>query len=121
MSTTRDGIEYLKTLKRGDWVFTCTLEPQQFDSFMPNNPEHFDRSKFTEDAWELFINYGYFTTMRGNHSTINCGCTRVSEKYAKWFNENKVYELYDQDESFDVYECKIRELCIRDGIEFEGY
>ncbi len=88
-------------IKKGDWVFTCSLKPLRFNTF--------------EDDSDI----DFWTVEGSSHSTIHCGCRVVSEEYAKWFIDNKIWELYTG--SFEDYESNIRKLCVRDSIEFEGY
>ena len=119
------NLSELKALKRGQWIFTCSLEPKQFDSFEPEkDPKRFDRSKFSDESWELFSKYDDFTTTEGSlHSVQHCSCKVISQKYAKWFIENKIWELfppYGLEDSFQVYEKLVKEKCEKDNIEYEG-
>ena len=116
-------IEYYKAIKRGDWIFTCKLQPLQFDMFQPEkNPEHYNRESFTDEQWEQFSKYGDFCTLNGsNHSTKNCGLLKVSDAYGEWFNDNQVWLLYEQrGEAFSNYERRVKALCQYFEIEYEG-
>lgn len=63
-------------MKHGDWLFTCRMEPVQFDAWA--NEDHND-----------------FMTLDGSgHSAAHCGLHPVSERYAHWFLDNKLYEYY---------------------------
>jgi len=118
-------IAELEKLQRGQWIFTCALKPKQFDCFdKEKDPSHYDRTKFTDKKWERFSKFDDFTTIGGSsHSVYNCGLNTISEKYAKWFLENKCDELYSNDGSdnaFEIYEERVKSLCKEHGIEFEG-
>ena len=81
-------------IKHGDWLFTCHMEPQQFDKW---------------------LNQDSFQTINGSHhSKSNCSLTSISEEYAKFFIENKCWEFYDEmDKSSDIwnnYINKVKEL-----------
>jgi len=124
-------IAALKSLKKGQWIFTCSMKPLQFDSFGPEKShEDYDRSAFTDAAWERFSKYDDFNTVEGSHhSVFHCGLRTISEGYAKWFIENKIDELfpdckgevYDAKSSWEEYVNKIKQRCQEAGIEFEGY
>ena len=129
------SIEQLKNIKKGQWLFTCSMKPLQFDSFnKEKNPNDYNRSAFTDERWEQFAKYDDFVTMEGSHHSVkNCSLKPISESYAKWFNENKCWEIFDRiteelkikDEAefntrWDLYEEEVKKLCQRDGIEYEG-
>ena len=118
-------VNELKQIKRGDWIFTCNMQPLQFDKFYPEkNPEHYNREAFTDEEWELFSKYGDFVTMNGsNHSTHSCGLHRVSTPYAEWFNDNQIWLLYDSqpmETAFERYEARVKAVCQYFEIEYEG-
>lgn len=115
----------LKNLQRGQWIFTCSMKPLQFDCFKKEkNPNDYDRDKFTDEEWERFSKYDDFTTIEGSsHSVYHCGLDTITEKYAKWFLENKCDELFPEEFSedrFEIYEELVKALCKEHGIEFEG-
>jgi hypothetical protein len=118
--------EELKALKKGQWIFTCSMEPRQFDCFdKEKNPEDYNREKFTDEQWEMFSKYDAFTTMEGSsHSVKNCSCNTISEAYALWFIKNKCWGIFDElpndDKRWVDYENRIKELCERDEITYEG-
>jgi len=125
-------MEKIKKLKKGDWLFTCSMEPLQFNSFdEEKNPDDYNRAGFTDEDWEQFSKYNDFTTINGSsHAVQGCGCKPVSEKYALWFIENKCWELYEKsegnneienDKKWKKYEEAIKALCIKEGIEYEGH
>lgn len=90
-------ITRFKALKHGDWIFTCSMKPLQFNTFENKDPKSYpDFVKFsTELEQELFFNFDNFTTCEGSsHSTMNCSCRPISEKYA-WFLENKIDNIYN--------------------------
>ena len=107
-------------LTKGQWLFTCAMVPKQFKCYHPKNANDYPNA---EEGWR---NFNDFETMEGAfHSQGNCGCSPVSEEYAKWFLENKIHELYDEDEDEEVrwenYEKRIKERCAKDVIKYEGY
>lgn len=114
----------MKNIKKGQWVFTCGMQPKQFDYFEKRDPRDYINSSFTDEDWDQFLNYDSFVTMDGSyHSVKNCGLNPISEKYALWFIENKCWLLFPNDESDGVWQTyidKVEELCKRDGIEYEG-
>jgi len=116
------NIEDLKAFKHGDWIFTCKLQPQQFDKFTSEkNPLDYDRAAFTDERWEIFSKYDDFMTIDGsNHSVGNCGLHKVSDAYAEWFIDNQMWLLYDDNQQFECYEARIEAVCQYFGIEFEG-
>jgi len=127
-------IETAESIQKGDWLFTCDMEPKQFESFDPEkSPDDWERDKFSDKNWEQFSKYGDFTTIGGAcHSQSNCGLHPVSEKYAKWFIENKCWEEYDKLKGSDInydstdndiwedYEIRVKERCEEEGITYEG-
>lgn len=119
-------IAELKKLQKGQWIFSCSMKPQRFNCFdEEKNPEHYNRKAFTDAEWERFSKYDDFTTIEGSsHSVFHCGLRTISEKYAKWFLENKCNELYPKgfaENNFEIYEERIKALCKEHGIEFEGF
>lgn len=121
-------IAKFKNIKHGDWIFTCSMKPLQFDSFKKKNPDSYpDYVKLsTELEQELNFNFDNFITTNGSsHSTMNCSLKPISETYAKWFLENNIDELYNTLEKnnhiWENYEKLIRAKCIADNIEYEGF
>ncbi len=107
-----------KNLKKGQWLFTCAMKPKQFSHY--NERDRVDYSEVeNEEEFLEWLKYNDFVTLEGSsHSQKNCSCKPISEKYAKWFLENKVYELYEDD--FGIYEEQVKELCKKHNIEYEG-
>ena len=67
-------------MNKGDWLFTCSMMPVQFDKW---------------------INDDMFETISGSdHSKKHCGCNPISRKYALWFLSNEVYKHYDELKDF---------------------
>jgi len=119
------NIEDLKAVKHGDWIFTCKLQPLQFDTFRPEkNADDYNRQAFTDEQWEQFSKYDDFVTLNGsNHSVKNCGLLKVSDAYAEWFNDNQIWLLYDKDPletAFERYEARVKACCDYFEIEYEG-
>lgn len=116
-------LNVLRNLKKGQWIFTCSLQPCQFNSFDPNKKEeNYQRNEFTDKEWERFSKYDDFTTIEGSsHSVYHCGLRTISEKYAKWFIKNECWKLWDDNcDSEDTYKNKVKNFCDKEGIEFEG-
>jgi len=115
-------IEDLKAIKHGDWIFTCSMKPLQFDTFRPEkNPLHYDREAFSDEEWERFSKYDDFQTIEGSsHSAANCGLHKVSTAYAQWFNDNQLWLLDDDNQQFECYEARIKAVCQYFEIEYEG-
>jgi hypothetical protein len=95
----------MKNLKKGQWLFTCSLKPKQFSHYDDNDED--------------------FNTIGGaNHSFKHCGCKLISDEYAEWFINNITEDMLPpsgNEKRWEIYETKIKELCIRDNIEFEGF
>jgi hypothetical protein len=114
--------------QHGDWIFTCSMKPLQFDKIDPKNPADYSYKYLLKDLNEEelfnFIN-DFFQTIEGsNHSFKHCGCHRISEKYAQWFISNQIWDLFDQfkseEDAFVKYENLVKEKCLEAGIKFEG-
>ncbi len=121
-------MEKIKNIQRDQWIFTCCLEPKQFDSFRKRDPSSYTKSAFSETEWDIFINYDNFITVEGSHHFVkNCSCKPISEAYALWFIKNECWNIYYklQDQNIEnIWECyeeEIKKLCMRDSITYEGY
>ena len=129
------SLEELKNIKPGQWLFTCSMKPLQFGSFSKEkNPDDYNRAAFTDEKWEQFSKYDDFVTEEGSwHSTKSCGLHPISETYAKWFTENKCWEIFDrvteelkdkEETEFNnrwvLYENEVKALCKEQNIEYEG-
>jgi len=113
--------------EKGQWLFTCNMYPVQFSHFLPTDPKHYDQTyinSLTPEQLDAFIHDTFVTLEGGNHSARNCSMKLISESYAKWFIENKVWELFDKyvdrEDRFVFYELEVKELCRAQGIEYEG-
>ena len=87
---------------KGEWIFTCSMEPKQFDHW---------------------VDIDSFVTMEGSsHSRHSCGLVPITKEYAEWFIKNECSKLFDFniENPWDVYIEKVKELCKRDNINFEG-
>ena len=120
-------LKELKQIKQGDWLFACAMEPKQFKEWeKEKNPKDYSikENECTGEEWEIFLKYSDFETLGGSsHSTKCCGLKPISEKYALWFIENKCWTLFDSTISetpWVEYENKVKELCNRDNINYEG-
>ena len=107
-----------KNLKKGDWLFTCAMKPKQFSHYDERNRADYGEVENEEEFLE-WCKYDDFQTLEGSsHSQKNCSCSPISKEYAKWFLENEVDKLYEDD--FAIYEEKVKELCKKENIEYEG-
>lgn len=97
--------EEVKKITKGTWIFSCSMKPLQFSEWLDNG-------------------FNDFETIEGSHhSRRNCSLSIISEGYAKWFLDNKIDELYEEigEDTWTIYENKIKELAERDGITYEGF
>jgi len=101
----------LKNLKKGDWIFTCKMDPVQFS--------HYQDTDSNNDPFDVF-----FSIEGSVHSQRHCGCKRISKEYAEWFIDNEISKLFDKYEdkenAFILYEKEVKLLCEEKGIQFEG-
>lgn len=117
-------------IAEGQWLFTCSMKPLQFkswDSFRDpknyfNDEDLHIWKKYTKDQKFDFVIDSFETTDGSSHTRKNCSLRLVSEKYALWFIENKCWDMFDDslENCWEAYELKIRSLCERDGIVYEG-
>lgn len=114
-----------KNLKKGDWIFTCSMQPKQF-SHINIDKNRNDYDPMSDENWEE-IKYDDFETIEGSHHSFkHCGCNKISEKYAKWFIEHKIWELLDsfiassEEAKWHFYEGCVKTKCRNHGIEYEG-
>ena len=113
-----------KDLKKGQWLFTCSMKPKQFGKYVPRNRADYGESKNEEEFLE-WCKYDDFETLEGSsHSQGNCGCKPITEKYVRWFIDNGIDFLYDSNEpdevKWDKYVERVKKRCEEDNIEFEG-
>ena len=91
-----------RIIEQGDWLFTCSMKPVQFGVWL--NKEEDD-----------------FETLNGSqHSKRNCSLSPISDEYAKFFNDHKLWELYDIYEDFDKYKEAVKQVCLAFKIRYEG-
>ena len=117
----------IKTIKKGQWLFSCSMKPLQFDSWdCKNYKDYISEEKWnalTPEEKEEFI-YDDFKTMEGSsHSVVNCSLSPISDEYAKFFIENKCDELFDtsvEGNYWEPYENAVKELCTKYSIKYEG-
>lgn len=122
-------------MEKGQWIFTCSMKPLQFSHIERLNikKEEFSDhwAKATDEEWEIFANDSFVTLEGSHHSKRNCSCKPISEEYANWFIKNECWNLFPNKHGetkpslnknvWDEYGDKIKELCVRDGIKYEGY
>ena len=120
-------------MEKGEWLFTCAMEPKQFSHFERACQECGRHYPLEVDVCshceiELNRNTDDFETLDGScHSVKHCSCSPISEGYAKFFIKNKLSDLYEEltddvgaDISFDAYREKVKGFCKEKGITFEG-
>ena len=115
----------IKDLKHSQWLFTCSMTPEQFGQYDELNPDDYDDGLSSD-----WLKYDSFTTTKGSsHSQCNCGCKLISEEYAKWFLDNNIHELYDRpegniaelnDKAWEEYVIKVKTRCKENNIKYEG-
>ena len=93
-------------IDKGEWIFTCSMKPKQFD--------------YWDDEQE-----DNFHTIDGSyHSRTHCGLVPITKEYAEWFIKNECDKLFDPEsnieDKWDIYINKVKVLCERDNINFEG-
>ena len=91
--------------------------------------DDYNFAKKPEEKLE-WCKYDDFETIEGSsHSQGNCGCKPISEKYATWFIDNKIDELFvkaenyneeENDNAWDKYVERVKKRCKEDNIEYEG-
>lgn len=90
--------------QHGDWLFTCKMEPVQFD-------------KWIDDEKDDFISID-----GSHHSKINCSLSLISNKYAEFFIKHQLWELFDvHGQCFEKYEEAVKQICSVYKIKYEGY
>lgn len=112
-------------MEKGQWIFTCSMQPEQFSHIRPKDITAYDKSWLTksEEERNAFINDDFVTLKGSHHSKKSCSCKPISETYALWFIQNKCWELFPDNrtnEQWDEYEDAVKELCKRDNIQYEG-
>ena len=117
----------IKAIKKGQWLFSCSMKPLQFDSWDVKNYKDYgirDRwDTLSPEEKEEFL-FNDFHTMEGSHhSLVNCSLSPISEEYALFFIANKCDQLFDssvEGNYWDAYENAVRELCVLNNIKYEG-
>lgn len=116
--------EKLKNIKSGQWIFTCAMQPKQFDHYEEKDPEQYTKGNFTDQQWDDFLHYDDFVTIGGSwHSRRNCGLKPISESYAIFFIDNELWKLFfesDGDQCWVKYEERLRRVCDEFQIKYEG-
>ena len=115
-----------KKPEKGDWLFTCMMQPKQFSHFERACMECGRFYPTTETVCTkcnvpLKEELDDFVSIDGScHSKKHCTLHLISTKYATWFIENKLWELYTEEDGFDIYREKVKDLCKKTNIVFEG-
>jgi len=75
--------------QNGDWLFTCSIEPKQFDKWLEEDD---------------------FITIDGSvHDKKHCSLKLISTEYAEFFIKHKLWELYEINFSnFELYEKAVK-------------
>lgn len=113
-------------IKKGDWIFTCNMKPLQFSHYEMRDPkkwfedDYYIFENMTSEEKEKWIKDDFITLEGSSHSKSTCGLNVISRNYAKFFIENKLWELYNEEEGFDNYEEKVKSFCKSKNIIFEG-
>jgi len=92
-------------IQKGDWLFTCTMKPEQFKE------------------WENDRYDGFLTLNGSSHARAGCSLQPISAVYARWFIDHKLWELFPGSEVKDrwgIYEEKIKNLAEEAGLDYEG-
>ena len=118
----------LKKVKKGDWLFTCSMKPKQFNEW-DRFKKREEYGKMSDIKWEQFSKYDDFTTTEGSsHAVYGCSLKPISEEYAKWFIKNECWKIYDElkdnigeNDIWGAYEVEIKKLCKLDNVKYEGY
>lgn len=63
-------------MKKGDWLFTCSMQPKQFGKWQNEDMDDFE------------------TIEGSSHNKNNCGLKPISENYAQWFLKNEFWNFY---------------------------
>ena len=92
----------MKDIKKGQWIFTCSMQPQQFDHWINDDD--------------------FVTEIGSHHSLINCSLKIISDEYAKFFNDNELWNLFDEDDDnrWDKYENRLKRVCEEFDVKYEG-
>jgi len=110
--------------KYGDWLFTCRMEPVQFGEWKIKNPNDYSCNKedYSEDEWYRMWNEEDFITIDGSsHSRSNCSLHLISTRYAEFFIEHKLWELFEiNNQDFNLYKSAVKKVCEAYKIKFEG-
>jgi len=100
-----DTVRYIPIKRiptKGDWLFTCRMEPVQFSHW--ENDEQLD-----------------FVTMDGSHhSQYHCGLHLVSTKYAEFFTAHKLWDLSYLSVTPEEYKERVRTVVSTFKMKFEG-
>lgn len=105
-----------RILEKGDWLFTCKMEPVQFDRTIP-----VDRSQYpnlSDSEWDIFKDDMFCTLEGSHHSRKYCSCTPISDEYAQFFIQHKLWELFRN--NWEKYEADVRTICNLFKIKYEG-
>ena len=101
------------------------MEPQQFSHWEKTDWDEDYIEKLSVDKIEDLI-FTNFATLDGSiHSLKHCGLRLISDKYAQFFMENKLWELFDSNVDIEFrwlnYENKIKTICLEKNIFYEGF
>lgn len=115
-----------RVVEKGDWLFTCSMEPKQFSHW--DEPRNYKDYAISDERWDEMSEkekekwmYEDFTTIGGSdHSRSNCGLSPISDEYAKFFIDKKLWELYDLYKDFELYEEAVKKVCEAYKVKYEG-
>jgi hypothetical protein len=119
-------IKELQKIKKGQWIFTCKLEPLRFKRFFTYKDDYVKKHWESPSRWIKHKYFNDFETMEGTtHSALHCGLELITKNYAYFFRKNKCWELFPKedltmDEKWEIYENRVKDLCKLKNIKFEG-
>lgn len=115
-----------RIVEKDDWLFTCSLKPLQFSHtlFKDKELKGYDKNYWdnvSKEEREAFIEDDFVTLEGSHHSRKHCSLTPISDEYAKFFNDHKLWELFEINyKDFEKYEQAVKDVCKAFNVKFEG-
>ncbi len=101
------------------------MEPRQFSHWGKTDLDEYYLKKLSVGKIEDLIYTNFETSDGSMHSLKHCGLRLISDEYAQFFLENKLWELFDSNDDIEFrwlkYENKIKAICLENNILYEGY
>lgn len=110
-----------RILEKGDWIFTCSMRPLQFDRITPKKYDRSDFPSLTDEQFKEFVEDDFVTMEGSHHSKKHCSCKPISDEYAAFFIKHELWSLYFLDRDWDNYEQRVKGVCKIFNITYEGY